>query len=112
VTDGPNDGESAPSATIVGGGLAGLCAGLALARVGCRVTIIERAAGEPPGGAGLGRVRRFLMDAAQAAPGIEITESVTVTGIREHDARGPVTLDSTAGPFTADIVVGADGCTR
>jgi len=139
VTDGPDDGESAPYAAIVGGGLAGLCAGLALARVGCRVTIIERTAGEPPGGAGLGldrrllaRVtgtdahripvvsgnrpsaawglaRRFLLDAVQAAPGIEFTESVTVTGIQEHDAGGPATLGSTAGPFTADILLGADG---
>jgi 2-polyprenyl-6-methoxyphenol hydroxylase-like FAD-dependent oxidoreductase len=139
VTDGPPDGESAPYAAIVGGGLAGLCAGLALARVGCRVTIIERATGEPPGGAGLGLdrrllaqvtgtdaqripvvsgnrpsaawglVRRFLLDAAQAAPGVEFTESVTVTSVREHDAFGPVTLDSTGGPVTADIVVGADG---
>jgi 2-polyprenyl-6-methoxyphenol hydroxylase-like FAD-dependent oxidoreductase len=139
MTDGQNDGQSAPHAAIVGGGLAGLCAGLALARVGCRVTIIERATGEPPGGAGLGLdrrllsrvtgtdaqqipvvsgnrpsaawglVRRFLLDAAQAAPDIEFVESVTVTGVREHDAVGPVTLDSTAGPFTAGIVVGADG---
>jgi 2-polyprenyl-6-methoxyphenol hydroxylase-like FAD-dependent oxidoreductase len=139
VTDGPNDGGSAPYAAIVGGGLAGLCAGLALARAGCRVTILERAAGEPPGGAGLGLdrrllarvtgtdaqripvvsgnrpsaawglVRRFLLDAARATPGIEVTESVTVTGVRAHDAGGPVTLDSTAGPVTADLAVGADG---
>ena len=34
---------------VVGGGLSGLCAGLALARAGWLVTIIERAAGEPPG---------------------------------------------------------------
>jgi 2-polyprenyl-6-methoxyphenol hydroxylase-like FAD-dependent oxidoreductase len=139
VSDGPKDGESAPHAAIVGGGLAGLCAGLALARAGCRVTIIERATGEPPGGAGLGLdrrllakvtgtdairipvvsgnrpsaawglVRRFLLDAARAAPDISFVESVTVTGVREHDAGGPVTLDSTVGTFTADLVVGADG---
>jgi cation diffusion facilitator CzcD-associated flavoprotein CzcO len=33
VADSPNDGESAPHAAIVGGGLAGLCAGLALAQM-------------------------------------------------------------------------------
>jgi 2-polyprenyl-6-methoxyphenol hydroxylase-like FAD-dependent oxidoreductase len=124
---------------VVGGGLSGLCAGLALARQGMPVTIIERAAGEPAGGAGLGLdrglltrvtgvdaaripvvsgnrpsaawglVRQFLLDAALAADGIEFIESVTVTGIRDHDRAGPVTLDSTAGTFTADVVVGADG---
>ncbi len=124
---------------VVGGGLSGLCAGLALAEVGWPVTIIERAKGEPPGGAGLGLdrkllarvtgvdaaripvvsgnrpsaawglVRRFLLDAVLAAAGIEFIESVTVTGVRDHDPGGPVTLDSTAGTFTADVVVGADG---
>jgi 2-polyprenyl-6-methoxyphenol hydroxylase-like FAD-dependent oxidoreductase len=126
-------------AAIVGGGLSGLCAGLALARAGWPVTVIERATGEPAGGAGLGLdrgllasvtgadaaripvvsgnrpsaawglVRQFLLDAALAALGVEFTESVTVTGVRDHGADGPVTLDSTAGPVTADVVVGADG---
>jgi 2-polyprenyl-6-methoxyphenol hydroxylase-like FAD-dependent oxidoreductase len=124
---------------VVGGGLSGLCAGLALARAGWPVTIIERATGEPPGGAGLGLdrgllasvtgadaaripvvsgnrpsaawglVRQFLLDAALATAGIEFLESVTVTGVRDHDHDGPVTLDSTAGALTADVVVGADG---
>ncbi|WP_300605139.1 FAD-dependent monooxygenase [Trebonia sp.] len=124
---------------VVGGGLSGLCAGLAFARVGWPVTIIERATGEPPGGAGLGLdrcllasvtgvdtarvpvvsgnrpsaawglVRQFLLDAALAATGIKFVESVTVTGVRDNDPGGPVTLDSTAGTFAADVVVGADG---
>jgi 2-polyprenyl-6-methoxyphenol hydroxylase-like FAD-dependent oxidoreductase len=126
-------------AAIVGGGLAGLCAALALARVGWQATIIERATGEPPGGAGLGLdrallarvtgvdasripvvtghrpsaawglVRRFLLTAALAAPGVEFTESVTVNGVRAGDADGPVTLGTTAGSRRAGLVVGADG---
>ena len=50
--------EPNPHAVVVGGSLSGLCAGLALARAGWTVTILERAAGEPPGGAGLGLDRR------------------------------------------------------
>ena len=125
-------------AAVVGGSLTGLCAGLALARVGWQVTIIERAAGEPPGGAGLGLdrrllsqvtgvdgapipvvrgnrdsaawglVRQFLLDVARRTAGVEFLESVTVTGVRESGGSGQV-LDSTAGVFTADVVVGADG---
>ncbi len=124
---------------VVGGGLSGLCAGLALARPGRPVTIIERTTGEPPGGAGLGLdrsllarvtgvdaaripmingnrpsaawglVRQFLLDAALAAAGIEVIESVTITGVRDHDPGGPVTLDATTGSFAADVVVGGDG---
>ena len=125
-------------AAVVGGSLSGLCAGLALARAGWQVTILERAAGEPPGGAGLGLdrgllgrvtgvdataipvitgnrdsaawglVRQFLLDVTRRTPGIEFLESVTVTGVREPGGSGQV-LDSTAGPFTADVIVGADG---
>jgi 2-polyprenyl-6-methoxyphenol hydroxylase-like FAD-dependent oxidoreductase len=125
-------------AAVVGGSLSGLCAGLALARAGWHVTIIERAAGEPPGGAGLGLdrgllsqvtgvdatevpvitgnrdsaawglVRRFLIDVVQRTADIRFTESVTVTGVREPDGPDQI-LDSTAGPFTTDVIVGADG---
>jgi 2-polyprenyl-6-methoxyphenol hydroxylase-like FAD-dependent oxidoreductase len=115
-----------------------LCAGLALARAGWQVTILERATGEPPGGAGLGLdrgllsqvtgvdaapipvvrgnrdsaawglVRQYLLEAAQRTAGIEFLESVTVTGVREPGEGGQV-LDSTAGVFAADVIVGADG---
>lgn len=124
---------------IVGGGLSGLCAGLALARTGWQVTIIERAKGEPAGGAGLGLdrhllasvtgidtagvpvvignrpsaawglVRQFLVDVVLATAGIEFIESEMVTEVREDDSAGTVTVDSTAGSLTADVVVGADG---
>ncbi len=125
-------------AAVVGGSLTGLCAGLALARAGWRVTILERAAGEPPGGAGLGLdrrllsqvtgvdaapipvvrgnrdaaawglVRQFLIAVVRRTAGIEFLESVTVTGVRESGGCGQV-LDSTAGVFTAGVIVGADG---
>jgi 2-polyprenyl-6-methoxyphenol hydroxylase-like FAD-dependent oxidoreductase len=126
-------------AVVVGGSLSGLCAGLALTRAGWAVTIIERAAGEPPGGAGLGLdrrllgevtgldaaripvvsgnrdsaawglVRQFLLDAALRTPGIEFIESTTVTGVREPGEPGLLSVDSTEGIFTADVAVGADG---
>ncbi len=128
-----------PRAVVVGGSLSGLCAGLALARAGWTVTIVERAAGEPPGGAGLGLdrrllgrvtgvdaeripvvsgnrdsaawglVRQFLLEVALRAAGIEFMESTTVSGVREPVESGRVSVDSTGGVFTADMVVGGDG---
>lgn len=119
--------------------MSGLCAGLALVRAGWTVRIIERAAGEPPGGAGLGLdrgllsqvtgvdaeripvvsgnrdsaawglVRQFLLDVARRNPGIKILESTTVTGVTDPAAPGQVSIDSTAGVFTANVTVGADG---
>ncbi len=128
-----------PHAVVVGGSLSGLCAGLALTRAGWTVTIIERAAGEPPGGAGLGLdrglvgrvtgvdadeipvvsgnrpsaawglVRQFLLEAALRTAHIEFTESTTVTGVRESAEPGRVSVDSSGGVFSADVIVGADG---
>ncbi len=126
-------------ALVVGGSLSGLCAGLALARAGWTVTTVERAAGEPPGGAGLGvdrllvsevtgvdadaipvvrgnrdsaawgLVRQFLLEATQRIAGIEFIEATTVRGIRQPTEPDSVSVDSTAGVLTADMVVGADG---
>jgi 2-polyprenyl-6-methoxyphenol hydroxylase-like FAD-dependent oxidoreductase len=126
-------------ALVVGGSLSGLCSGLALAHAGCTVTIVERATGEPPGGAGLGLdrhllgqvtgvdarripvvtgnrdsaawglVRQFLLEAALETPGLEFRESTTVTGVREDGEPGRVSVDSTAGVLNADVVIGADG---
>jgi 2-polyprenyl-6-methoxyphenol hydroxylase-like FAD-dependent oxidoreductase len=128
-----------PHAVVVGGSLSGLCAGLALAGAGWTATIAERAAGEPPGGAGLGLdrallarvtgvdarriplvsgnrpsaawglVRQFLLDAALRTAGIEFTESTTVTQVREPAQPGEVSVDSTRGALAGDVVVGADG---
>jgi 2-polyprenyl-6-methoxyphenol hydroxylase-like FAD-dependent oxidoreductase len=50
-----NDGRHGPHALVVGGSLAGLTAALALARVGARVSVLERSpAGHYEGGGGLG----------------------------------------------------------
>jgi 2-polyprenyl-6-methoxyphenol hydroxylase-like FAD-dependent oxidoreductase len=128
-----------PQAAVVGGSLSGLCSALALARAGWSVTIIERATGEPPGGAGLGLdrrllgqvtgvdaaaipvvsgnrdsaawgiVRRFLIDHARQMAGVEFIESTTVTAVRDPGAGRRVELETTAGTREADVVVGADG---
>ncbi len=132
-------GEPRPHVVVAGGSLSGLCAGLALAGSGWRVTVVERAAGEPPGGAGLGLdrhllgrvtgadawripvvegnrdsaawglVRQFLLEVALSTAGIEFIDSTTVIGVREPAGPDRVSVDSTGGVLTADIVVGADG---
>lgn len=126
-------------ALVVGGSLSGLCAGLALAHGGWTLTIAERAAGEPPGGAGLGLdrrllgqitgidaekipvvqgnrdsaawglVRQYLLDEALRTPSIEFLASTTVTNVLGPADDGQVSVDSTGGVLTADMVVGADG---
>jgi salicylate hydroxylase len=57
--------EPRPHAVVVGGSLPGLCAGLALGRSGWTVTIVERAAGEPPGGAELAQSALAVFAAVQ-----------------------------------------------
>src|ERR1700691_5349216 len=69
-------------AAVVGGSLSGLCAGLALARAGWQVTIIERAAGEPPDGAGLGLDRRLLSQVT----GVDTAPIPVVRGNRDSAA--------------------------
>jgi 2-polyprenyl-6-methoxyphenol hydroxylase-like FAD-dependent oxidoreductase len=131
--------QPGPQAVVVGGSLSGLCAGLALRRVGWRVTIVERATGEPPGGAGLGLdrhllakvtgvdsesvpvvsgnrdstawglLRQFLLDAVRRHSGISFRDSTTATGVREPDQPPQVGVETTAGLVTGDVVVGADG---
>ena len=131
--------EPRPHAVVVGGSLSGLCAGLALVRAGWTATILERSAGEPPGGAGLGLdrhllgrvtgvdtrripvvsgnrdsaawglVRQFLLEAALRTADLAFTESTTVTGVRAPVKPGQVSVDSAGGVFIADMVVGADG---
>ncbi len=73
-------------AAVVGGSLTGLCAGLALARAGWQVTIIERATGEPPGGAGLGLDRRLLSQVT----GVDAAPIPVVRGNRDSAAWGLV----------------------
>jgi 2-polyprenyl-6-methoxyphenol hydroxylase-like FAD-dependent oxidoreductase len=126
-------------AVVVGGSLSGLSTGLALARAGWRVTILERAAAEPPGGAGLGLerdllarvtgvdasripvvsgnrasaawglVREFLLEQAVRVPGIDVQAPALVTGVRSDAAGGRAIVESAVGLFDADMVAGADG---
>jgi 2-polyprenyl-6-methoxyphenol hydroxylase-like FAD-dependent oxidoreductase len=131
--------ESRPHAVVIGGSLSGLCAGLALARAGWTATIVERATGEPPGGAGLGLdqrllgqvtgvdaervpvirgnrdsaawglVRQFLLEQALATGGLDFREATTVTGVQEPTNPDQVSVATTAGLMSADVLVGADG---
>ena len=126
-------------AIVVGGSLSGLCATLALARRGWSVTTIERAIGEPPGGAGLGLDRQMLSritgidttmipvvsgnrdsaawsltreclaDAVRRTASAQLIESTTVTGLAGCTGTSRVAVESTAGVFGGDVVVGADG---
>jgi 2-polyprenyl-6-methoxyphenol hydroxylase-like FAD-dependent oxidoreductase len=84
-----------------------------------------------------GLVRQFLLEAALETPRLEFREGTTVTGVREEGGpdrasaavegaagdlgggpmprglgdldRGPVSVDTTAGVLSADVVIGADG---
>lgn len=69
-------------AVVVGGSLSGLCATLALAKGGWSVVTIERAAGEPPGGAGLGLDRPLL----GRITGVDATAIPVVSGNRDSAA--------------------------
>jgi glycine/D-amino acid oxidase-like deaminating enzyme len=80
------DAHGSLSAAVVGGGLSGLCTGLALARAGWPVTIIERATGEPPGGAGLGLDRSLLA----GVTGVDAARIPVVSGNRPSAAWGLV----------------------
>jgi 2-polyprenyl-6-methoxyphenol hydroxylase-like FAD-dependent oxidoreductase len=70
------------SIIIVGGSLSGLSAALALARRGAKVTVLERAVGEPPGGAGMGVDLGLLRDAVGADPREVPPRVPVVTGNR------------------------------
>jgi 2-polyprenyl-6-methoxyphenol hydroxylase-like FAD-dependent oxidoreductase len=56
-------------AVVVGGSLAGSCAGLALSRDGWRVTIVERSPAELSGGTGISIDRRLLASVTGVDPG-------------------------------------------
>jgi 2-polyprenyl-6-methoxyphenol hydroxylase-like FAD-dependent oxidoreductase len=91
--------EGRPSAVIVGGGIGGLTAGIALRRAGWSVTVCERAAGLEPVGAGLfvwpNAVRALravgLADALLARANV-----LDATGVRRPDGRWLSRLDGAA----------------
>jgi 2-polyprenyl-6-methoxyphenol hydroxylase-like FAD-dependent oxidoreductase len=121
---------------VVGGSLSGLSAGIALARAGHEVRVLERAIAQP-GGAGVGvdlallqeitgadagtlpvvrgnryssswyLVRQWLLDVALQTPGLDILEGVEATSFTVNGVT--VVVQTTELPQEADMLVGADG---
>jgi 2-polyprenyl-6-methoxyphenol hydroxylase-like FAD-dependent oxidoreductase len=130
--------EQAPlHAVVVGGSLAGLMTALTLARIGARVTVLERAGSSRPSGAairiepdllarltgepqegapddsaGLPRswsaVYGMLRDAAQAVPSIELRHDTEVRTVDQGPVAARVTTAS-GEVVEGDVVIGADG---
>ncbi|MFD4422814.1 FAD-dependent monooxygenase [Agromyces sp. NPDC058484] len=122
-------------AIVVGGSLAGLAATLALARVGVRVTVLERSGPQPRSGGAVGvdqdhleritgipaadpgrrgsapeswsGLHQRLRRAAEASHLVRIVDHTTVTGIRQSEDH--VTVFADGEQWHADVVVGADG---
>jgi 2-polyprenyl-6-methoxyphenol hydroxylase-like FAD-dependent oxidoreductase len=121
---------------VVGGSLSGLSAGIALARAGHEVRVLERATIQP-GGAGLGidlallhdvtgadpatlavvrgnryssswyLVRQWLVDIALKTAGLQMRDGVEATSYTVDG--DTVVLQTTQGAQDADLLVGADG---
>jgi 2-polyprenyl-6-methoxyphenol hydroxylase-like FAD-dependent oxidoreductase len=126
-------------AVVVGGSLAGSCAGLALSRDGWRVTIVERSSAELSGGTGISIDRRLLasvtgVDASalpvvhvgfpatawgllqaelrkelQQRPAVRVWAGCRVLEVRMEETRNEALVRTTEGDLRADVVVGADG---
>jgi 2-polyprenyl-6-methoxyphenol hydroxylase-like FAD-dependent oxidoreductase len=130
--------ESETSAVVVGSSLAGLMTGLALARAGVRVTILDRVGPEPRSGAVLqvdsgerdvsetakslrklasngvrsaeawSSIQSRLQAAAMADPHIDLLYDTRIASIDQDNNRAWVVTDS-GKTFSGDIVIGADG---
>ena len=126
-------------AVVVGGSLAGSCAGLALSRDGWRVTIVERSPAELSGGTGISIDRRLLASVTgvnpsvlpvvdvgfpatawgllQAAlrrelrkcPAVRVLAGCRVLDVRMEANTDEAVVRTTEADLRADLVVGADG---
>ncbi|MEV4176969.1 FAD-dependent oxidoreductase [Nonomuraea sp. NPDC049709] len=79
-----------PDAVVVGGGIGGLAAAIALHRIGWRVTVLERAAGFTEIGAGLAlwpNAMRALAELGLAEQVRAIAAVETVGGVRNRAGR-------------------------
>jgi 2-polyprenyl-6-methoxyphenol hydroxylase-like FAD-dependent oxidoreductase len=134
---GDGQGHGQGSAIIVGGSLCGLSIGIALARLGIKVTVLERSL-DLRGGAGLGvdmdmlprvvgvdphgslptirgrrystnwpLLRNWLLAIARTHANLALHDGVAAQSVSQDAERAYVT--TTAGRLAADIVVGADG---
>jgi 2-polyprenyl-6-methoxyphenol hydroxylase-like FAD-dependent oxidoreductase len=131
---------SAPRhAVIVGGSLAGSCAGLALSRAGWQVTILERSSAELLGGTGIsidralltavtgvdastlpvvhvgfpatawGLLRAVLSEELRQRPGVRVRTGQRVLEVRMEENGNEVVARTADGDLRADLLVGADG---
>jgi 2-polyprenyl-6-methoxyphenol hydroxylase-like FAD-dependent oxidoreductase len=130
--------ESETSAVVVGASLAGLMTGLALARAGVTVTIVDRVGPEPRSGAVLqvdsgerdvsetakslrklasngvrsaeawSSIQSRLQAAAMADPRIDLLYDSRITRIDQDENQAWVVTDS-GKTISGDLVIGADG---
>jgi 2-polyprenyl-6-methoxyphenol hydroxylase-like FAD-dependent oxidoreductase len=94
------------TAVVVGGGIGGLAAGIALGRAGWQVTVLERS--ETPGGIGAGISlwpnAIAALDALDVWPGIASAASMQLGGARRPDGRWLFRVDPAHPPFTVLLV--------
>jgi 2-polyprenyl-6-methoxyphenol hydroxylase-like FAD-dependent oxidoreductase len=93
-------------AVVVGGGVGGLAAGIALGRAGWDATILER--DETPGeiGAGISLWPNALaaLDALDVWPDIASAATMQLGGARRPDGRWLINVDGDDPPFTVLLV--------
>ncbi len=98
--------DRGPAVTVVGGGIGGLTAALALTRVGCRVTVLERFDGPGDGGSGITLFPNGLagLDAIGAGPAVRAVGTAPPAGgggLRLPTGR--VVVDASTLPAVTDL---------
>ena len=98
--------SEARRAVVVGGGIGGLAAGIALGRTGWDVTVLER--DDTPGeiGAGISLWPNALaaLDALDVWPDIATAATMQLGGARRPDGRWLISVDGDDPPFTVLLV--------